>query len=230
MKIGIFDSGMGGTTVMHAIKNFLKDEEYFYIADSKNCPYGEKSDEDLAKIVTKNVETLKNWGAKIIVIACNTATVKCIQILRKNYPEIKFVGTEPAIKLAANTNAKNILVMATPGTVKSERAQELLQENQKEGQKITFLPCPGLADLIEHTIKFTKNYQPLPLTEQQKTLIKDKLVSLFENISETPDIIVLGCTHYPLIKSEIQNFFKTTKIIDGNSGVAHRTATIVNSL
>lgn len=230
MKIGIFDSGMGGTTIMAAIKELLPDKEYFYIADSKNCPYGEKSDEELQKIATKNVEILKNWGAKIIVIACNTATVKCIDKLRQEYPDIEFVGTEPAIKLATSTNAKSILVLATPGTVESERAQKLLKENIKPGQTVTLLPCPGLADTIEHTISFTKDFNPLPLTQEQKAAINQKLTTLFKDLDFTPETIVLGCTHYSLIKPEIQNFFKASKIIDGNSGVARRTAAITNQL
>ena len=230
MKIGNFDSGMGGTAIMSVIKNLLPKEEYFYIADSKNCPYGEKTDEELAKIVEHNVETLKNWGAKIIVIACNTATVKCIENLREKYPEIKFVGTEPAIRLAASTDAKNILVLATPGTVKSEHVQKLLQENQKTGQTITLLPCPGLADTIEHTLRFTDDYKPLPIDKSEKDVINQKLQELFQDITETPDTVVLGCTHYSLIKPEIQAFFENAKIIDGNIGVAHRTAEVVDSM
>ena len=92
--------------MLSAIKKLLPAEDYFYINDSKNCPYGEKSDRELYAIVTKNVETLKSWGASIIVIACNTATVKCIDKLRADFPELKFVGTEPAIKLAANFSAR----------------------------------------------------------------------------------------------------------------------------
>lgn len=228
MKIGIFDSGIGGTTVMNSIKKLLPNEEYFYLADSKNCPYGEKSDEELIKITKKNSEILKKWGAKIIVIACNTATVKCINLLRQTYPEIQFIGTEPAIKLATNTDAKNILVLATPGTIASERTNQLQQENQKKDQKITLLPCPGLADTIEKTIELDQNYQPLPLSNTAKTIINQKLSSLFTNI-EQPDIVVLGCTHYLLIKPAIQNFFKEATIIDGNSGIAHRAAAILNS-
>ncbi|MBO7657446.1 glutamate racemase [Candidatus Saccharibacteria bacterium] len=230
MKIGIFDSGMGGTTIMNTIKTLLKEAEYFYLADSKNCPYGEKTNEELYKIVRKNVETLKNWGAKIIVIACNTATVKCISTLRQNYPEIEFVGTEPAIKLATETKAKNILVLATPGTVKSERTHQLLTENQKKDQNITLLPCPGLADTIENNIQLAPDHQPLPLTKAAKDVINNKLRTLFQDVETTPDIIVLGCTHYSLIKPEIQSFFKTSQIIDGNSGVARRTAAITNQL
>lgn len=106
MKIGVFDSGIGGTTVLAALQELLPNEDYHYIADSENCPYGEKSDEELCRIVTANVEKLKAWGAKIIVVACNTATTRCIGYLRQQYPEIIFIGTEPAIKLAAQTDAK----------------------------------------------------------------------------------------------------------------------------
>ena len=229
MKIGIFDSGMGGTTIMHAIKNLLPSEEYFYLADSKNCPYGEKSDAELIRITTRNVEALKKKGAKVIVIACNTATVKCIKALRQNYPELEFIGTEPAIKLATRTDAKDILVLATPGTIKSERTHQLLEENQKKGQEITLLPCPGLADTIEHTLRFTKDYQPLPLDKSQKYVIHQKLQELFQNITNTPDLVVLGCTHYSLIRPEIQTFFKNAKLLDGNSGVAHRVESLVKS-
>ena len=227
MKIGIFDSGIGGTTIFRAIKSKLPDEDYFYLADSQNCPYGEKSDEELKEIVTKNVENLKSWGAKIIVIACNTATVKCIDYLRQKYPKLKFVGTEPAIKLAAKRGAKNILVLATPGTVASERAHQLLKENQKPDQTITLLPCPGLADTSENISHLTPDYQPLPLTEEDKNVINSTLSDLFQNISNSPDIIVLGCTHYSLIKPEIQSFFPTAILIDGAEGVANRVLKLI---
>lgn len=219
MKIGLFDSGLGGTTILESVKNLLPDEDYRYIADSKNCPYGEKSDQELNQIVSKNVKTLKNWGAKIIIIACNTATTKCIKYLRKKYPELYFIGTEPAIKLAASTNAKHILVMATPGTIQSERTKALLQENQKPGQNIKLLPCPGLADVIEKNY-ITKNFQP----------IIEHLQKLFQNLSLSPDVIVLGCTHYSLIKNLIQPFFKNAKLIDGNDGVARQAQELVEKI
>lgn len=217
MKIGVFDSGIGGTTVLDEIKKLLPHDEYYYIADSKNCPYGEKSDEELKTIVTKNVNELKSWGAKIIVVACNTATTRCIGFLRQKYPDLKFVGTEPAIKLAASTNAKNILVLATPGTIASERTKALLEDNQKPNQKITLLPCPGLADTIE------KYYQK----SGGKIKINAKLTELLSPITESPDIIVLGCTHYPLIKDSIQKFFPSAKLVDGNLGVAQRVQVLL---
>ncbi len=216
MKIGLFDSGIGGTTILTAIKKVLPNEEYKYIADSKNCPYGEKSDEELKAIVTANVEELKAWGAEIVVIACNTATTRCISYLREKYPELKFVGTEPAIKLAADTNAKNILVMATPGTIESERTKSLLLENQKPGQNIELLACPGLADNVEANYE-SKNFAP----------ITDYLKNLFSAVSFTPDIIVLGCTHYSLIKDQIQPFYENATLVDGNDGVARQVKELV---
>ena len=215
MKIGAFDSGIGGTTILAAVQKLLPYEEYKYIADSKNCPYGEKSDDELKSIVTKNVEELKNWGAEIIIIACNTATTKCINYLREEYPEIKFVGTEPAIKLAAKSNAKNILVMATPGTIASERTKSLLKVNQREGQNITLLSCPGLADTIELNYPI-QNYQPI--IEKLQELLKDQA---------DPDVVVLGCTHYSLIKPEIEKIFPRAKLIDGADGVANRVKSLL---
>lgn len=204
MKIGVFDSGKGGTTVLAAIKKMLPENEYYYIADSENCPYGEKSDDELMKIVRNNVDELKKWGAEIVVIACNTATTKCIERLRELYPEIKFVGTEPAIKLATKSDAKKILVMATPGTVHSERMMSLLEENQKAEQEIELLACSGLADAIE-----------------EDNEVDEVLSKLLANTSK-PDLIVLGCTHYSLIKDKIQRFFPDAILIDGNNGVARR--------
>ncbi|MBR3172374.1 glutamate racemase [Candidatus Saccharibacteria bacterium] len=209
MKIGVFDSGKGGETVLAAIKELLPNEEYFYIGDSENCPYGEKSDEELMQIVRGHVETLKKWGARIIVIACNTATTRCIAKLRNEYSELKFVGTEPAIKLAAGTGAKRILVMATPGTIASERTARLMKEYQQKRQKIRLLACPGLADAIE-----------------ANKGVKEKLMELLSKIPE-PEVVVLGCTHYSLIKLEIQEFFPEAKLIDGNKGVAKRVEELI---
>lgn len=216
MKIGLFDSGIGGTTILDAVKNILPNEEYKYIADSKNCPYGEKSDLELQAIVTKNVETLKSWGAAIIIIACNTATTRCISYLRDKYPKIHLIGTEPAVKLATNTNAQNILIMATPGTIDSERLQTLLKANRKPNQTINLLACPGLANLIEQNYS-SRNLKP----------ITEYLKNLFQKTEDAPEIIVLGCTHYSLIKPEIQSFFPSARLIDGNDGVARQVQELI---
>lgn len=209
MKIGVFDSGKGGTTVLEAIKRVLPNEEYKYIGDSKNCPYGEKSDEELMRIVRGIVDELYNWGAGIIVIACNTATAKCIDKLRELYPKIEFVGTEPAIKLAVATGAENILVMATPGTVESERLHGLVRDNKMNDQKIELLACAGLADAIE------------------KDENVDEILSRLLEGKKNYDAVVLGCTHYSLIRDRIQKYFPEALLIDGNDGVASRVQQIV---
>lgn len=212
MKIGVFDSGKGGTTVLAAIKKKLPNEDYYYIGDAKNCPYGEKTDDELMKIVIGHVEFLRDWGAKIIVIACNTATTRCIEKLRAKYPDLQFVGTEPAIKLAAESGAKKILVMATPGTIESERTARLMTDYRQARQKIRLLACPGLADAVE-----------------ADEGIEEKLTELLGKIPE-PEVIVLGCTHYSLIKPKIQKFFKEAKLIDGNEGVAKRVLEIAKQM
>lgn len=210
MKIGLFDSGKGGTTILTTVQKLLPNEEYRYVADSKNCPYGEKTDAELMQITSGIVEDLISWGAKIIVIACNTATTRCIKKLREKYPAVEFVGTEPAIRLAAKSDARKVLVMATPGTVESERTAQLLAENQKPSQKIELLACAGLADAIEKD----KN-------------IDQTLEKLLGGVPKDFDLVVLGCTHYSLIKDRIQKYFKNAQLIDGNDGVARRVQKIL---
>lgn len=214
MKIGVFDSGRGGLTVLGAIQKRLPGVEYKYIADSKNCPYGEKSEDELYKIVRGNVEELRDWGAKIIVIACNTATVKCIDKLRLDYPELLFVGTEPAVKLALKTGASRILVLATPNTIRSERLHVLTEKNLGSGQKVDFLACPGLAETIE------KNY------DSDLERIAEKLNELLD-FDESYEVVVLGCTHYPLVSDLIQKFYPRARLVDGAEGVAKRVENMV---
>lgn len=214
MKIGVFDSGIGGTSVLEAIKKLLPNEEYYYYADSKNCPYGEKEDDELYRIVKGNVEFLINWGAEIIVIACNTATTRCIEKLREEF-KIPFVGTEPAVRLAAKSNANKILVLATPGTIHSERLETLVKENQRQSQVIDLLPCPGLADTIEFNLN------------KDESKIYKKLEELLNNLPKDYDSIVLGCTHYSLIKPLIQEFFPSAELVDGNESVAKRVKELV---
>ena len=205
-KIGIFDSGIGGLTTLKEIKKLLPHENYLYYADSQNNPYGEKTNKELLNIVTNITDFLIKKNVKIIVIACNTATTRCINKLRKIYPFITFIGTEPAIKVACNKNFKNTLVLATPSTIKSERTNELVKKYKNDNQTITLLPCKGLADAIE---------------KQDQTKIEKLLHQLLDKYqNKSIDSTVLGCTHYPHIKNNIQKMFPQAKIIDGNKGVA----------
>lgn len=214
-KIGIFDSGIGGLTTLNEIKKLLPNENYIFYADSKNNPYGEKTTEELLKITRNIVNYLLKKGVKIIVIACNTATTKCISTLRKEYPNTIFVGTEPAIKVACDNNYKNTLVLATPGTISSDRTHELIEKYKKNNENIYLVACDGLANAIE------RNNQ-----NDVDNLLK-KYLKQYQTYNI--DAIVLGCTHYPIIKDKIQSYFPNSKIIDGNIGVAKRVKFILET-
>lgn len=204
-KIGLLDSGIGGTTILKELQKSLPKEDYIYYADSKNNPYGEKTEQEIYTIVKDITEFLIKKDCKLVVLACNTATTRCMKKIKKDFPNMLFVGTVPAIKVASDHNYKNTLVLATPATIDSERTQELIQENKKEDQNIILMPCEGLAAAIEtnDTTKITKI-----------------LTKIKESVPNDIDSIVLGCTHYPLIKKEIQKVFPTSILLDSSIGVA----------
>lgn len=206
-KVGVFDSGIGGLSILNELKIVLPNTDFIYFGDSKNCPYGEKSDEDLMNITRRIVDYLKNEGCKLIVIACNTATTRCMKKLRVEYPELIFVGCVPAIKMASDQNSKNTLVMATPATIESERTHELVRDNKRDDQNIYLVPCFGLASAIE---------------KDNKKEIKNILGNIFfEYRDKDIDSIVLGCTHYPFIKKEILEEMPGVTLLDGSRGVAN---------
>lgn len=204
-KIGVFDSGIGGYSVLEKIKELMPSQEYIYYKDSDNLPYGNKSDKDLFKIGFNIVSYLVSKGCSIIVIACNTMTTKCIKKLRLSFPDIIFVGTEPAIKVACDNNYKNILVMATPATIKSSCAKRLVKNNKKSFQKVYLVPCDGLARAIEDDDK----------AKIRKIL--ENVLNKYKNYNI--DCIVLGCTHYTFVKKEISEIIKSD-FVDGSLGVA----------
>ena len=203
--IGLFDSGVGGTTILKELEKILPYEDYIYYADSKNNPYGELSDEELYKITENIVDYLLKRRAKIIVIACNTATTRCMKYLKETYPDITFVGTVPAIKVALDNNYKNILVIGTEPTIKSNRIQEIINDNKKDNQNIYLKSLNGLANAIE-------------INNEEKI---DEILNteLKEYQNKEIDSIVLGCTHYYYIKDKLNNYFNSIDIIDGNDGV-----------
>jgi glutamate racemase len=208
-KIGVFDSGIGGLTVLDELLKEIPNEDYVFYADSGNNPYGEKTDEELYDITSNIVDYLIDKDCKIIVIACNTATTRCIKYLRDKYKDIVFVGTEPAIKLACDNDYNNILVMATPGTIQSERTHLLVNDNIKDHENVILEACPGLAHAIE-----TDD----PNDEEE---ILKKIYEKYEYARI--DAIVLGCTHYPHIKNLISKYFKNAVLLDGSNGVARET-------
>ncbi|MBQ3430549.1 glutamate racemase [Candidatus Saccharibacteria bacterium] len=222
MKIGVFDSGMGGKTVLAAIQEKLPEEEYIYVGDSKNCPYGEKTLEELQRIVSGIAEGLIREGAKIIVVACNTATTQTIGFLRETFPSVPFVGTEPAIKKACDESSEKakIVLLATEGTARAPRTFQLIKNNKKPKQKVKVIPCPGLAKAIEKSL--SKGEKSSGMSE-----LSSALKILEKQGSDEVEAVVLGCTHYPLIREQIQRFFPKARLIDGGEGVAKEVERIV---
>ncbi|MGZ0015237.1 glutamate racemase [Yeosuana sp. AK3] len=218
--IGIFDSGIGGSSVWREIHALLPHENTLYMADSANAPYGPKGKETIIQLSIKNTEFLIELGCKLIVVACNTATTNAIGLLRKNY-DIPFIGIEPAIKPAAlHSKTKAIGILATKGTLSSELFYTTTSL-YAHGLKVVEQVGEGLVDLIEMG-KIDSG--------EIKTLLKHYLKPMLEaNI----DCLVLGCTHYPyLIPLLLELLPKHIKIIDSGEAVARQTKAVLekNSL
>ncbi|MBE6147405.1 MAG: glutamate racemase [Firmicutes bacterium] len=210
--IGILDSGIGGITILKEIMKILPNENYIYYSDSINNPYGEKSKEEILNIIENIVESLIKKNCKAIVFACNTATALAIDEIRKKYPDFIFVGTEPAYKVVYDyAFQKKTLVMATPATINSERFEALY--NKYDNQNTILLPCSNLANFIENNDN-EKIKQYL-----EETLPKE------ENI----EVVVLGCTHYPLIKQEIKSILGNVIFYDSSKGVANQLKTLLEN-
>lgn len=207
--IGVFDSGVGGISVLRELVKIMPQENYLYLGDSIHAPYGTKSLEEVRALTIENVEKLLARGAKSIVVACNTATSAAVAILRKKYPELPLVGIEPAIKPAVLENpGARIVVMATPMTLRQEKFQTLLHLYQDQAE-IVSLPCPGLMEFVERG-------------ELNSEELRRYLTELFWTVSEDKiHAIVLGCTHYPFAKDMIlQVVGQDVAIYDGGNGTA----------
>ncbi|WP_179349930.1 glutamate racemase [Winogradskyella pacifica] len=216
--IGIFDSGIGGTSIFKEIHALLPNENCIYLADSKNAPYGNLSEEEIVLLSVKNTEFLINKGCKIIVVACNTATTNAIDYLRKNY-DIPFIGIEPAIKPAAlNTQTKAIGILATKGTLSSQLFHKTTDLYSKD-IKIIEQVGEGIVPLIETGQIDSKEMQSY-LDIYLEPMLKQNI-----------DYLVLGCTHYPyLIPMLTKMLPKHVKIIDSGRAVAKQTQTVLIAL
>ncbi|TAE72097.1 MAG: glutamate racemase [Bacteroidetes bacterium] len=214
--IGIFDSGLGGISVWIDLIKQLPKQHFIYVADSANCPYGEKSKEEIQKLSQNIVNFLIKKGCKMIVIACNTATSAAIQLLRENFLDIYFIGIEPATKPAAlHTKTGKIGVLATKSTLNGDLFQ---QTKEKFAQNIEVLVQigEGLVELVEQNkVESQKSFE---LLEQY----------LLPMLAKKADFIVLGCTHYPFLMPIIEKIVKNKAIIlNPASAVARQTEKIL---
>lgn len=212
--IGLFDSGVGGTSIWREIHNLMPNEDTIYLADSKNAPYGLRPKDEIVALSMKNTEFLLDMGCKIIVVACNTATTNAIKELRSKY-DVPFIGIEPAIKPAANNSAtQTIGILATKGTLSSELFNKALEIYQHT--KIVEQVGHGLVELIE--------------SGQIDAPEMDKLLRSYLNpmIAANIDYLVLGCSHYPYLIPKIKEIIpEHVKIIDSGEAVARQTKHIL---
>lgn len=215
--IGVFDSGVGGTTILKDVQTYLPHEDFVYFGDSKNCPYGDKTAEELMKIVREATEFLLTKNVKMIIVACNTATTRTIEYLRETFPDISFIGTEPAVKPACDEKFENIFVLATEGTVRSERLHFLIERNKKSYQTVTVFPLPGLAEAIEKNNRAKINNCLSTITREYS-----------EEMLEKVDSVVLGCTHYPIVSKKFEAIFPNAEFFDSGEGVAHQVKRVLS--
>lgn len=212
--IGIFDSGVGGTSIWKQIHDLLPNENTIYLADSKNAPYGYKTKDEIIALSEKNTEFLLNQNAKIIVVACNTATTNAIKELRAKY-KVPFIGIEPAIKPAAlNSKTQKVGVLATQGTINSE----LFHKTMANFSNIVFVEQIGhkLVQLIE-----AGGIESPEMTE----LLHQYLQPM---INQDIDYLVLGCTHYPYLIPQIEKILpKHIQIIDSGKAVAKQVKIVL---
>lgn len=215
--IGIFDSGIGGTSIWTEIHHLLPNEKTIYLADSKNAPYGQKSKSEIIELSIKNTNFLLKMDCKLIIVACNTATTNAIQELRAKY-SIPFVGIEPAIKPAANNSKTQIIgILATQGTLNSELFNKTAEKFQDT--KIIEQVGHGLVQLIENG----KINSP-----EMTHLLCSYLTPMIEaNI----DYLVLGCSHYPYLIPQIKKILPShIHIIDSGEAVAKQTQNILKKV
>ena len=207
--IGVFDSGVGGISVLRELVKVMPNENYLYLGDSMHAPYGTKTLEEVRKLTIDNIELLLQRGAKSIVVACNTATSAAVSILRKMHPEIPLVGIEPAIKPAVLYKpGSRIVVMATTMTLRQEKFQRLVKQYEENAQIIP-LPCPGLMEFVERGDLDGEDLRKY-LTELLWMVGEERI-----------DSIVLGCTHYPFAKEMIADIVgQDVVIFDGGNGTA----------
>ncbi len=190
--LGVFDSGLGGLTVLQALRARMPDVALHYVADTAHAPYGERSSDYIRERSLRVAEHLRAAGARMVVVACNTATAHAVNAMRERWPDWPVVGIEPGVKPAvAATRNRRIGVMATSATIASRRYEALVAAHAGDVSLVS-QPCPGLVSLIE-----------------QGDLDNPELGALIDRYCEPlkaagVDTVLLGCTHYPLVQTRIQ--------------------------
>lgn len=215
--IGIFDSGLGGISVWQALHDALPNESLIYLGDGARCPYGSRSRDEIRKFTFEAVERLLSEGCKMIVVACNTATAVAIKELRENYPSVPFVGLEPAVKPAALTTKSGVIgVLATKRSLEGDHFR---RAEERYGAEVKILKAvgEGFVEAVE------RNEEHTSATEE---LVHRAVKPLVDGGA---DKIVLGCTHYPFLRSVIEHVAGDgVEVVDSSEAVARRVATLLD--
>lgn len=216
--IAVCDSGVGGISVLRALRREMPEEDFLYFGDSAYAPYGTKTTEEVRERVFSLVEQFRSRGAKACVVACNTATSAAVRALRETYPDYTIVGIEPALKPAVlyvreeERIPGTVVVMATPMTIRNEKFHNLMDRYVDQAHIIP-LPCPGLMEFVERG----------ETSGEALTDFIRKLLLPFDK--EAVDAIVLGCTHYPFVADAVTSVMgERVKLFEGGPGTARETA------
>ena len=210
--IAVFDSGVGGISVLRHLLRYLPGERFLYFGDSANAPYGSRSTEEVRQLTLAAAKKLTSeYPVKALVIACNTATAAAVQQVRASYPDLIVIGIEPALKVAADHfPGGHIGVMATEVTLREEKFDTLLHRFEKECT-IAKIPAPGLVQKIEAGLTDAPETEAL-----LKTILDSHIGKL--------DALVLGCTHYPFAAEAISRILgDEVRLLDGGDGTARET-------
>lgn len=210
--IGVLDSGLGGISVLRELVKLMPGEDFIYYGDSANAPYGTRIPEEVIDLTKKDVEFLLERGAKAIVVACNTATSVAIKELRAAYEEVlPVIGIEPALKPAVKAKEHSkVVVMATPMTLSQTKFNSMMHIYEDDANIIK-MPCPGLVEYIESGVL-------------EGPVLDAYLEKQFAPYDKAEiDAVVLGCTHYPLIREVIQKHLPGVFVYDGGFGTAKQT-------
>jgi glutamate racemase len=214
--LGIFDSGVGGLSVLQAIRQQLPNENLIYVADQAHVPYGSRPVEQVRAFSQEITHFLLDQGAKLIVVACNTASAASLKYLRQVFPEISFVGMEPAVKPAAENSQSGVVgVLATPATFQGELYNSVI-DRFAQGVKVLQHTCPGLVAQIE-----AGRIDSL----ETRAILEDALLPM---LNAGIDTVVLGCTHYPFVIPQIKEITgPTVRVIDPAPAVARQVGRLL---
>ncbi|MBL8349565.1 MAG: glutamate racemase [Burkholderiaceae bacterium] len=214
--VGLFDSGIGGLSVLRALVRRLPAARFCYVADTAFTPWGDRPPGWVVARCTQLSQWLIDQGADLVLVACNTGTTQAIAALRAHWPQVPFVGVEPGIKpaVAASRN-RRVAVLATTGTLRSHRLRQLLDHHAGDASVLR-LPCPGLAEAIERA-------------DASDPALLAHLDEIAARLGESgADTVVLGCTHYPLVAEALQQRLgPAVRLIDTAEAVARRVASLL---